>query len=37
MGLSQDKILANFPTLRPQDINNAWAYYEANKAEIDAE
>jgi uncharacterized protein (DUF433 family) len=37
MGVSQEKILINFPTLRPQDIANAWAYYDANKAEIDSE
>ena len=35
MGVGQDKMLQNFPTLRAQDLANAWAYYEANKEEID--
>jgi uncharacterized protein (DUF433 family) len=34
-GLSDAQILSAYPTLRQQDLTNAWAYYEANKAEID--
>lgn len=37
MGVGKEKLLINFPTLRAQDLANAWAYYDANKAEIDAE
>ena len=37
MGIGKAKLLLNFPTLRAQDLANIWAYYEANKAEIDAE
>ncbi len=37
MGVSEEKLLQNFPTLRTQDLANARAYYDANKAEIEAE
>ena len=37
MGIGVDKLLQNFPSLRAQDLANAWAYYEANKSEIDLE
>jgi uncharacterized protein (DUF433 family) len=37
MGVEREKLLQNFPTLRVQDLANAWAYYDANKAEIDTE
>lgn len=37
MGVGKEKLLVNFPTLRAQDLANAWAYYDANKEEIDAE
>ncbi len=37
MGVAQDKMLQNFPTLRAQDLTNAWAYYDANQEEIDHE
>jgi len=37
MGLSDEKILANYPTLIQQDLNNAWAYYLTHKNEIDDE
>ena len=37
MGVAKEKLLQNFPTLRAQDLTNAWAYYEANKTEIDTE
>ena len=35
MGLSDAKMLANYPHLRQQDLNNAWAYYLLNQKEID--
>jgi uncharacterized protein (DUF433 family) len=37
MGVGKEKLLQNFPTLRAQDLANAWAYYDANKDEIDLE
>ena len=37
MGVDKEKLLQNFPTLRAQDLSNAWAYYDANKEEIDHE
>lgn len=37
MGIEKEKLLLNFPSLRAQDLANAWAYYDANKAEIDKE
>jgi uncharacterized protein (DUF433 family) len=37
MGIGKEKLLRNFPTLRAQDLAHIWAYYDANKAEIDAE
>ena len=35
LGVTDTQLLESYPTLRQQDLNNAWAYYEANKAEID--
>ena len=37
MGLSDLKLLANYPSLRQQDLFNAWAYYQAYSEEIDLE
>ena len=37
MGLSDQALLANYPTLRQQDLSSAWAYYLANNEEIDME
>lgn len=37
MGVSDEKLLINFPSLRKQDLSNALAYYYANKNEIDQE
>lgn len=36
-GASEVQILQSFPALRAEDLLNAWAYYRANKDEIDAE
>jgi hypothetical protein len=30
-------LLDSYPSLRQQDLNNAWAYYKANKKEIDTD
>jgi uncharacterized protein (DUF433 family) len=37
IGVGEEALLQNFPTLRAQDLANAWAYYVANKVEIDRE
>lgn len=37
MGVNKAQLLKNFPALRAQDLANAWAYYNANKTEIDQE
>lgn len=36
-GATEAKLLNSFPSLRAEDLINAWAYYRANKEEIDAE
>lgn len=36
-GINDIGLLEAYPTLRQQDLINAWAYYKANKKEIDAE
>lgn len=36
-GASETQLLASFPALRSEDLDHAWAYYQANKAEIDQE
>ncbi len=35
IGMNDNSLLNAYPTLRQQDLNNAWAYYRANKKEID--
>jgi len=35
LGLTDGQLLDSYPSLSRQDLKNAWAYYEANKAEID--
>lgn len=37
MGLSDQTLLTNYPSLRQQDLYNAWAYYQAYSEEIDLE
>lgn len=34
-GVTDKQLLESYPTLRQQDLNNAWAYYESNSQEID--
>lgn len=36
-GASEAHLLSSFPALRAEDLLNAWAYYRANKEEIDKE
>lgn len=36
-GLNEIALLKAYPTLRKQDLNNAWAYYKANTKEVDKE
>jgi len=35
LGWSDERILRNFPTLRPTDLHNAWAYVGAHLEEIE--
>jgi uncharacterized protein (DUF433 family) len=35
LGSSEAEILQAWPSLRAEDLINAWAYYDAHKAEID--
>ena len=36
-GADEVQMLLSFPSLRAEDLTNAWAYYRGNKVEIDAE
>lgn len=36
LGWDDERLLANFPTLRPSDLVYAWLYIEANQPEIEA-
>lgn len=35
LGTSEAEILQAYPSLRAEDLINAWAYYDAHKAEIE--
>jgi len=35
MGFTDTELLYDYPSLRPEDLANAWAYYTRHKAEID--
>jgi uncharacterized protein (DUF433 family) len=37
LGMSEAAILESYPTLRAEDIVNAWAYYRSHHQEIDQE
>jgi uncharacterized protein (DUF433 family) len=37
LGWTESKMLASYPTLRAPDLVRAWAYADANRAEIDEE
>ena len=34
LGLTDQEILSDYPTLREEDLHNAWNYYRAHKNEI---
>ena len=36
LGLSDQQLLEDYPSLRAQDLENAWAYYHEHCAEIEA-
>ncbi|MDZ7898656.1 MAG: DUF433 domain-containing protein [Arcicella sp.] len=35
MGMNDTTLLTSYPSLRQQDLDNAWAYYKTKKHEID--
>lgn len=37
LGMSEAELLRAYPTLRAEDLANAWAYYRAHKSDIDAQ
>ena len=37
LGLSEGEILSAYPTLRAEDLANAWAYYRSHSAELEAQ
>lgn len=37
LGWSEARLLANYPTLRAEDLVHAWAYADAHRREIDDE
>ncbi|HBD08024.1 MAG TPA: hypothetical protein DCZ69_07155 [Syntrophobacteraceae bacterium] len=37
LGMSEADILRSYPTLRAEDLANAWAYYRTHRTEIDDE
>lgn len=37
LGMSEAEILRSYPTLRAEDLANAWGYYRAHREEIDHE
>ena len=37
LGTTEAALLQSYPTLRAEDLTNAWAYYRSNKEEIDLE
>lgn len=37
LGTSEAELLGAYPSLRAEDLANAWAYYRSHKAEIEAQ
>jgi uncharacterized protein (DUF433 family) len=37
LGASEDELLRSYPTLRAEDLVNAWAYVRAHRQEIEAQ
>jgi uncharacterized protein (DUF433 family) len=36
LGISEEELLRSYPTLRAEDLANAWSYVRAHRSEIDA-
>jgi len=37
LGMTEAELLDGYPTLRAEDLANAWAYYRSHREEIDAQ
>lgn len=37
LGTGEGELLGAYPTLRAEDLTNAWAYYRSHKAEIESQ
>jgi uncharacterized protein (DUF433 family) len=37
LGWTEAKLLASYPTLRPEDLVHAWAYVDVHRQKIDEE
>ena len=37
LGITEDELLRSYPTLRAEDLANAWAYVRSHRAEIEEE
>ena len=37
LGVSEDELLRSYPTLRAEDLANAWAYVRSHRAQIEDE
>ena len=37
LGITEDQLLRSYPTLRAEDLANAWAFVRSHRAEIDAQ
>jgi uncharacterized protein (DUF433 family) len=37
LGVGESELLSAYPTLRAEDLGNAWAYVRSHRAEIDAQ
>lgn len=37
LGMTEADILNSYPSLRAEDLSNAWAYYRAHRSEIDGD
>lgn len=37
LGTAEENLLISYPTLKAQDLTNAWAYVESHRDEIDAQ
>ena len=37
LGVSEEEILHGYPTLRAEDLSNAWNYYRAHRDEVEAQ